>query len=293
MGMRIHRHTIMAPLVAAVALIIIYTGDDEGHGPCDPGNVRKIVSLSPSITREIIDLGAEEMLAGVTSYHPPMKKKVPVVGTILHPNVEAILSLGPDLVLYSDEDSAVQHAERLAAAGLCSVPLGRNRSFDEICENYKRIAELIGERDAGRKKISRYRAILKAARVQEKRCTVAVFIAHAPLVAAAEGSFVGEIIADSGGINVVENMGIGYPILSAEYLVAVNPDVILSIMPGAAGFFASLSGSGAGLKAVRNGNVYSIDERHLAYYTPGDYIAAVREIAALLKKVVKQNENRN
>ncbi|HQO01977.1 MAG TPA: helical backbone metal receptor [Spirochaetota bacterium] len=291
--MRIQWHAVIAPLVAAAALIIIYTGDDDGEQVCVPRNVRRVVSLSPSVTREIIDLGAEEMLAGVTSYHPPMKKKVPVVGTILHPNVETILSLGPDLVLYSEEDSAVQHAERLAAAGLCAVSLGRNRNFEEICANYLRIAELIGARDAGREKISRYRALLNVARVTEKRCTVAVFIAHTPLVAASEGSFVGEIIADSGGINVVKDTGIGYPILSAEFLIAVNPDVILSIMPGAAEFFLSLSGSAPGLRATEKGQVYTINERHLAYYTPGDYIAAVREIAALLKKVVKQDENRN
>jgi ABC-type hemin transport system substrate-binding protein len=35
----------------------------------------RVVSLSPSITRQIIDLGGENILVGVTSYHPPLKKK--------------------------------------------------------------------------------------------------------------------------------------------------------------------------------------------------------------------------
>ncbi|HPQ52601.1 MAG TPA: helical backbone metal receptor [Spirochaetota bacterium] len=291
--MRVYWHMIIAPVVAAAALVIVYTGGDVNDVRCVPGTVRKVVSLSPSITREIIDLGAEEMLAGVTSYHPPMKKNVPVVGTILHPNVERILSLDPDLVLYSEEDSAVQHGERLAAAGLCAVPLGRNRNFTQICRNYMKVASLIGAHRAGREKIFRYRAIRETIRARKKICTVAVFISHTPLIAAAENSFVGEIIADSGGVNAVGNVGAAYPILSAEFLVAVNPDVILSIMPGACEFFASLSGGAPGLKAVRKKHVYSVDERHLVYYTPGDYIEAVREIAALLRKVVQDNETGN
>lgn len=291
--MRVHWHAIIAPAVAAAAFIIMYSGNDEGNGPCVPCNVRKVVSLSPSITREIIDLGAEEMLVGVTSYHPPMKKMVPVVGTILHPNIETILTLRPDLVLYSEEDSTVQHAERLAAAGLCAVPLGRNRNFEEICGNYLKAAALIGADDIGGKKIIQYRARRDTVRTRRKVCSVAVFISHSPLIAASENSFVGEIIADSGGANAVGDAGAAYPILSAEFLIAADPDVILSIMPDASVFFASLSGSSPGLKAVRKGHVYSIDERHLAYYTPGDYIAAVEEIAALLKKVVKRNETNN
>ena len=55
--------------------------------------IKRIVSLSPAITRQIIDLESEHLLAGVTSYHPPLTREVDIVGTLVQPNIEKIVLL--------------------------------------------------------------------------------------------------------------------------------------------------------------------------------------------------------
>ena len=49
---------------------------------------KRVISLSPSITGQIIDLGAEDSLVGVTPYHPPLKKDVAIVGSYINPSIE-------------------------------------------------------------------------------------------------------------------------------------------------------------------------------------------------------------
>ena len=82
------------------------------------GQFSRIISLSPSITRQIVDLQSESVLAGVTSYHPPLGRKIQIIGTLLHPNLEKIIIIKPDLVLLSEEDSAVQNSDRLKRIGV-------------------------------------------------------------------------------------------------------------------------------------------------------------------------------
>lgn len=66
----IFRITLVAGTAALLALLARGGGDGGNAAPVR-GDLRRVVSLSPSVTRQMVDLGAEDLLAGVTSYHPP------------------------------------------------------------------------------------------------------------------------------------------------------------------------------------------------------------------------------
>jgi len=82
---------------------------------------KRIVSLVPSLTETLFDLGCGERLVGRTDYciHPAdAVAAVPSVGGVKTPNIEAILALKPDLVLMDQDENRRADAEALIAAGV-------------------------------------------------------------------------------------------------------------------------------------------------------------------------------
>lgn len=82
---------------------------------------RRIVSLVPSITDSIYDLGAGDRLVGITDYcrHPQAEEdRLPRVGGTKSPDVASIVKLTPDLVLANKEENDRQSVETLVEAGL-------------------------------------------------------------------------------------------------------------------------------------------------------------------------------
>lgn len=82
---------------------------------------QRVVSLVPSVTESLIDLGFGETLVGITDYctHPADKvgEKTRVGGTKT-PNIETIKGLNPDLVVGNPEENTRQSIEALAGSGI-------------------------------------------------------------------------------------------------------------------------------------------------------------------------------
>ena len=75
---------------------------------------RRVVSLVPSLTETLFDIGAGEAVAGITDFciFPPNLDR-PRVGGTKNPDVEAIRALAPDLVYVNLEENLARHAERI------------------------------------------------------------------------------------------------------------------------------------------------------------------------------------
>jgi iron complex transport system substrate-binding protein len=279
------------PMIIFIAIIffVIYLSDvhtrDRGY---TAGEIKRIVSLSPAITREMIDLDSEDLLVGVTSYHPPLKKRVEIVGSLIQPSIEAIISLKPDLILFSMEDNPIQSIERFGATGIATHAFGRNSNFEEICTNYLSLAEILGKKRLAMTRLEHYRRSLK--RVKGGDYKIAVFISHNPLITASGNSYVGHIIKDAGGINCFDGLEVPYPIISTEYIIVKNPDIIISIIEGTENFFKNRLKNFQYIGAIKNNNIYSISPDRIAFYTPGDYVASVREVSEIIQRVVKKHQ---
>src|SRR5262245_4316012 len=96
----------------------------------------RIVSLCPSLTELVFDLGRGSELVGVTKFcvHPAEGvRAIEKVGGTKNPKVERIVALAPDLVLLNREENRVEDAEALERAALrchASMP----RSIEETAE---------------------------------------------------------------------------------------------------------------------------------------------------------------
>jgi iron complex transport system substrate-binding protein len=97
---------------------------------------KRLVSLVPSITASLYDLGLTDRVVGVTDFCPQPKGKanpLPTLGGTRNLSIEKILALGPDLVLANQEENEREAVEQLQAAGL-NVWITFPRSIDQAIE---------------------------------------------------------------------------------------------------------------------------------------------------------------
>jgi len=85
------------------------------------GPVSRIVSLVPSMTESLFDLGLGEFVVGVTDYciHPADQlADLPRIGGTKKVNIQRIVDLRPELVIANQEENTKRDVEALQAAGI-------------------------------------------------------------------------------------------------------------------------------------------------------------------------------
>ncbi|MYV96837.1 helical backbone metal receptor, partial [Streptomyces sp. SID3343] len=112
--------------------------DDMGTDVPVPEAVRRVVSLVPSLT-EAVAAGGRELLVGATEWctHPADLDVRRVRGT-KNPDVEAIVTLAPDLVIANEEENRAPDVAALRAAGV-AVWVTRIRTLDEAFASLDRL----------------------------------------------------------------------------------------------------------------------------------------------------------
>jgi ABC-type Fe3+-hydroxamate transport system substrate-binding protein len=240
------------------------------------------VSLSPSITKQVIDLEAESMLTGITSYCPKVKGAV-IVGNLTNPVSETILKLNPDIIFASEEDAIVQRLSALENSGIRVHKFKKNFTFDMIMDNYRELAAIIGKEKVCLKKSQQYIETRNKNKINSGKYKAAFFISHRPLIAASSKTYINGILNDSGLLNIYASLVIPYPVISIETIVKNNPDFIFSMDSDPAGFFSGHLEK-LNISAVKNKRIIFIDPEFISSYTPGDYINSMNEIISIVKK---------
>jgi len=219
--------------------------------------------LTPSVTEALFALGAGDRVVGVSRYcdYPPEAKERPKVGTFLAPVVEAVAALAPDLVLTSPSPGNYEPVSAMQRAGLkvVAVPEGSG-SVAEVLGSIRAVAQTIGADGAAGRLITRIEAELaRAARKAEgrPRVSAAVVVGHDPLVLAGPESYLGELLARTGGANVADSLGGRWPRAGLEFLFAAQPLVIVDLSMGSeAAAVVERWRRLADLPAVKAGRVY-------------------------------------
>lgn len=282
--MNLKKIIITAFAVSVPVALLLNHGADVLPG-MQEGVPRRIVSLSPSITRCIIDLGAEDLLAGVTDYslHPELKAES--VGTYMSPNLEKIIRLKPDLVLISEEDRYIQKTPLLEKFGVRVEKLGRNMDFESMSVNYMHLGEILGRRDLAAQKIADYRMRLVQIEKQKIPVRIVFLVSVNPIVTVSGGSHISAIIRDAGGLNVYESASTPYPILSLESLLLSGADALIVMEMGYRSHIKSLLSGYSNVDFAGKGNIFVAGDENIPYYTPGDYVISVEKIAAFIKMI--------
>lgn len=214
-------------LLGSAATQAVQVTDDRGVTVTLPAVPQRIVSILPSLTETVCELGACARLVGVDRYSdfPASVQKLPQVGGGLDPNVESIIALRPDVVLMA---KSARVGERLEALGIKVVAL-EPKTHADVQRVMLKLGQLLEVADAQRI----WRAIdagvsaaaqsipanLRGARVY--------FEVNQGPYAAGESSFIGETLTRLGAKNIVPAKLGPFPKLNPEFIVRANPDVIM------------------------------------------------------------------
>jgi iron complex transport system substrate-binding protein len=213
-------------LNSLVAQAVVLT-DERGQRVDFAQPPQRIVSLLPSLTEMVCDLGQCQRLVGVDRYSnfPAQVKRVPQVGGGLDPQIEAIVALKPDVVLLATSSPAIA---RLESLGLKVLALEPKRHAD-VRLTLDVLGMLLAVPDAQRvwRKIdTQLNAVAASLPARAKPLRIYFEVNSAPY-AAGEASFIGETLTRLGVANIVPaNLG-PFPKLNPEFVVRANPDVIL------------------------------------------------------------------
>ncbi len=248
--------------------------------------VRRVVSLAPSVTEILFALGVGDRVVGVSAYcdYPPEAQRIDRIGTFLTPNVERILAKQPDLVIGVPSPGNRAPVENLRSLGL-RVVIVDPEGVAAILESIRSIAAAVGVPEEGERlvgAIGRRLAALAGRLEGAARRRVLMVVGRAPLMAAGRGTYQDELIRLAGGDNVAAASGEHWPNLGVEFVIAAAPEVIIDVSMGS----EATSADGAmafwrafpTVPAVRDRRVHT--EGASALLRPGPRVAETLELVA-------------
>jgi len=191
---------------------------------------RRIVSLVPSATEALLEMGVANHLAGRTDYdRMPELSGLPSVGGGLQPNLEILVSLDLDLVIRFAGDSDLATAERLTDLGTPHFAVQPD-GIDDVLTIIGDLGRIMGESEAADLVLREIRDTLddvarRVAELPEPR--VVYLLGGDPPWVAGPGTYIDELMAVAGGNNVFDDLGPLYAPVSMEALLARELDLIL------------------------------------------------------------------
>ena len=253
--------------------------DDEGYTTNITSVPQRIISLAPSNTQILFGIGVGDKVVGVTDYdHIPYNftawiaaGNMTSVGGFSTPNKEAIASLQPNLILATPiNDPDVVTLRSLGYNVLVLNPNDVNGVLKDITmvgkatgadQNATTLVNSISN------KIASIEAKIEAANETKPLVYYEVWYPD-PLMSAGSASFINDVIAKAGGINIFENETQQYPTVSSETIVQKNPDVIMlptdMANPGDQPFYGSVAQvkerpGWSSISAIQNNRIIVVD----------------------------------
>ncbi len=193
---------------------------------------QRIVSLAPHVTEQLFAIGAGEKIVGAVDYsdYPEAAKSIPRVGGYSRLDLERILALKPDLIVGWHSGNSAQQLERLEAMGF-KVYRSEPRRLDDIAAGMKKLGELTGTEVLAREQAEQFRLRVEALRrvaAGKDKQTVFYQIWNRPLMTVNGEHLINEVIELCGGKNIFAELPVATPKVSAEAVIAANPQVIIA-----------------------------------------------------------------
>jgi len=181
---------------------------------------QRVVSLVPSLTETLFDLGCGDAVVGITDFciFPPNLDR-PRVGGTKNPRVDAIRALAPDLVHMNFEENLKRHADEIAT--FAKVFVTEQKSVDDVASLIKTLGAMHGASARAAELVR----TLDAARFTTTPFTFAVPIWKDPWMWCGGDTYVSALVESVGGRNVLHDRT-RYPSMSVAEVVAMKPDII-------------------------------------------------------------------
>jgi len=265
--------------------------DDLGRSVRFTTPPQRIISLAPGLTEILFSLGLDDRIVGVTDFcnYPEAALTKPRVGG-MNPNMEMILSLHPDLIvgiagLYQNQNLARFEQFHIPYFAVDPSTLGK------IFETILVLGKIGGVEGKAREEVGQLRGRLDSVRqkvISTPRPRLFYVVDEEPLISVGKGSYLDDLIREAGAVNITGELSKAYPVVSMEYVIRQNPEVIVLAMDADRILSEEEKrhwSRWSSLSAVRDGKIYKV--RRDLLNRPGPRILdGVEELAQLLHPAV-------
>ncbi len=245
----------------------------------------RIVSLSPTATEDLFAIGAGEQVIAVDdqSNFPPEAPATELSG--FEPNVEAIAGFEPDLVVFATDPGDL--GSSLEGLGITALQLDAAPTLEVAYEQIEQLGLATGHADEARALVDDMRSeIDKLVNAADPASGTSFYYElDDTFYSVTSKTFIGQLFELLGLQNIADEAGKGsggYPQLSAEYILASNPDLIFLADTKCCGQSLETVSRRPGwdeLAAVTRGDVVPLDDDVASRWGPR-VVDLLRQISA-------------
>ena len=254
------------------------TKDRSGNDIVVPEEVNSIISMAPSITRVLLDLGLADKIVAVDtnsgySYGAELSADVAQFD-MMAPDQEQIIALAADVVFTSGM-SASGGDDVFAAvkeAGVCVCDIPSSASLTDIQEDIRFIGSVVGLSEDAEKIVTTMQEAMAeleaiAVTIPEEEKKTVLFELYTPsadyptIYTCGSNTYITEMVELIGAINVAGEEAEQWPALTEEAAVAMDPQVILTAdmyTPDVINVLLTMSGW-ENVTAIKDKAVYQLD----------------------------------
>lgn len=188
----------------------------------------RIVSLVPSVTELLYDLGLDGRVVGITKFcvHPELWfRNITKVGGTKNPVLEKIRSLNPDLIIANKEENRKEDVDALA--GDFPVWVSDVRNTTQALQMISDIGNLTQCHEKAAEITHSIRESLVPSSDWPARKTI-YLIWWNPMMAVSSDTFIHDMMRCAGFENLTASSPDRYPILSESQIKDLDPDLILA-----------------------------------------------------------------
>ncbi len=183
---------------------------------------RRVVSLVPSLTETLFEIGAGDAVVGITDYciFPP-DLPLPRLGGTKNPSIEGIRALRPDLVYMNYEENLKRHADEIAE--FAPVSASEPKSVADVIELITRL----GQTHSCEARAAEINADLIPVRDRRPATTFSFLVPiwKKPWMWCGGDTYVSNLVESVGGRNLLGHQK-RYPTMDLECALALQPDII-------------------------------------------------------------------
>jgi iron complex transport system substrate-binding protein len=254
---------------------------------------KRIISLAPSVTQSLYELGLESFVKGITTFSKKGTTKKEIVGNLLEQDIEKIIYLKPDLIIATKDGNIQRTVDTLKQHnynGFDIYVMESAQSFDDICTNFLKLAEKLGKIEYAENIIKQAKKSLKESYDKmsiNKNLNVFWQIGAMPLYTLGNKSFINDYNYYTKTKNLYGDINLKYFSVDIENVLERNPDIIIIINMGYLGIKEKeIWQKYKLLNAVKNNKIFVLDEKDLFMLTPLTFSKSVEILINIIYRSV-------
>ena len=276
-----------ALLVISIFIVSCSKKNAENGKKEENKKYNRIVVLDPATVEMIYMLGAEDKIVGVANLERskvwPEEKvaKLESVGTFIKPSLERIITLKPDLVITSAlTDDNLNNG--LKSNNIEAKRIQAN-SIEEIFTNFLEVAKMLGKENEANKIIAEKKAKLEEIKKMSTGNKKGLFVMSAsPLMVFGNDNLPNDIMKLLNIKNIAENQKGRNPIVTPEFIIKENPDIIITLLPNPSQIVAT-NPQLKNVNAIKNSKFIVVNSSQILRGSPRT-IDQIEEIAKAVAK---------